>query len=129
MSMKKVICNAITADVPTRTGLIYSREALERVVEQSNNQSKQHRCLVVSDEYAGRPMLKDVVGKVHEATIEDGKLVCQVEMLETPRARELGELLNQGFSISPCMYGNIKGKVVDPKTLTLDGWSLVFEKP
>lgn len=128
--MKKVVCNTITAGIPTRTGLIYSQEALERVVEQSNNQSKQHRCLVVSDEYAGRPMLKDVVGKVHEATIEDGKMVCQVELLDTPRARELKALLEiGGYSISPCMYGNIEGKTVNPKTLTLDGWSLLFEKP
>ena len=126
--MKKIVCEAITADVPTRTGLIYSREALERVVAQSNHQSKQNRCLVVSDEFAGRPLLKDVVGKVIETTIEDGKMVCQVELLETPRAKELGELLNMGFSISPCMYGNIKGRIVDPNTLTLDGWSLVFPK-
>jgi hypothetical protein len=127
--MKKVVCKAITADVPTRTGLIYSREALERVVEQSNRQSKQNRCLVVSDEFAGRPLLKDVVGKVHETTIEDGKMVCQVELLETPRTNEIAELLNgEDFSISPCMYGNIKGRLVDPSTLTLDGWSLVFEK-
>jgi len=126
--MKKVVCRLITADAPTQSGLIYSRAALERVVAQSNKQSKEHRCLLVSEQYAGRPMLKDVVGKVHEATIEDGKMVCQVELLETPRAKELAELLKMEFSVSPCMYGNIKDRFVDPNTLMLDGWSLVFEK-
>jgi hypothetical protein len=126
--MKKVVCEAITAGVPTVTGLIYSREALDRVVYQSNKQSRENRCLVVCKEYAGRPLLKDVVGLVRETTIEDGKMVCQVEILETPRAKELGALLEMGYSISPCMYGNIKGRDIDPKTLTLDGWSLVFDK-
>jgi len=126
--MKKVVCEAITADVPTRSGIIYSRAALERVVAQSNKQSKQHRCLLVSDQFAGRPLLKDVIGKVHEASIEDGKMVCQVEILETPRAKEISDLLKMDFSVSPCMYGNIKDRFVDPNTLTLDGWSLVFEK-
>ena len=126
--MKKVVCESITADVPTKTGIIYSRAALERIVAQSNKQSRQHRCLLVSEQYAGRPMLKDVVGKVHETAIEDGKMVCQVELLETPRAEELAELLKMEFSVSPCMYGNIKDRFVDPNTLMLDGWSLVFEK-
>jgi hypothetical protein len=98
---KEVVCELIRADVPTANGHIYSKEALERAVEQFNHASKRGTCFVVKDaESDGRVLLNKVVARVHETQLRDGQLVCQVETLQTPVAKDI-ELLLQHGTITP----------------------------
>jgi hypothetical protein len=126
---KEVVCELIRADVPTANGHIYSKEALERAVEQFNHASKRGTCFVVKDaESDGRVLLNKVVARVHETQLRDGQLVCQVETLQTPVAKDI-ELLLQHGTITPIAYGSTNNGKVDPNDLRVVGFTYVYNGP
>jgi len=133
MSEKKreIVCHLIKADVPTQNGRIYSQHALEKMAYESNKASKRGTNFVVKDcPPDGRVLLANVVGKVHETTVRDGQLVCQVEMLDTPVGKEIKRaMLWETASIEPVAYGTVKdGRVVE-EDLKIVGFSFVYNKP
>jgi hypothetical protein len=128
MSNKKVFCNLIQPGVPTRNGRIYSVEAVQKLVEMTNEQAKDGHCLVVREPRSdGRVSLKDTVGLVRHADVESEKMVCTIEMLKVPDADTLIKLLDMGqASVAPLAYGHVNadGKV-DADSLRIHGWSFV----
>lgn len=128
--MKKVFCNLIQPGVPTRNGRIYSEEAVQKLVEMTNEQAKDGHCLVVKEPRTdGRVSLKDTVGLVRHADVESEKMVCTIEMLSVPDAATLIKLLDSGqASIAPLAYGHVDadGKV-DKDSLRIHGWSFVLD--
>jgi hypothetical protein len=125
MGTKEIVCELIRADVPTANGHIYSKEALEKAVEQFNKASKRDTCFVVKDAAPdGRVLLKDIVAKVHDTQLRDGQLVCQVEMLKTPAAKDIEMLLEHG-TITPIAYGSTNNGRVNADDLRVVGFSFV----
>jgi len=128
MSTKKVFCNLIQPGVPTRSGRIYSEEAVKKLVDMTNEQGAQGHCLVVKDApNDGRVRLSNTVGLVRHAEMSADKMVCTVEMLKVPDADVLIKLLDAGqASIAPLAYGRVDadGKV-DKDSLKIHGWSFV----
>ena len=129
MTKKEFTCTLIRPGVPTANGRIYSQQAVDKLVEMTNEQAKDGHCMVVHDgQPDGRVALKDVVGLVRKATVEDNKMVCTVEMLATPKGLDMEMLFSKGVSIAPLAYGRVgpDGKV-DAETLRIDGWSFVLD--
>jgi len=125
---KKFYCELIRPDVPTANGRIYSKEAIDKLVKMTNEQALDGHCMVVSDgQPDGRVKLADVVGLVRHASVEDDKMVCTVEMLQTPKAVNLEMLFNEGVSIAPLAYGTVKDGRVQKEDLKIHGWSFVLD--
>lgn len=126
---KEIVCELIRADVPTANGHIYSKEALEKAVEQFNKASKRDTCFVVSDaEPDGRVLLNKVAAKVHDTKLRDGQLVCQVEVLDTPAGKDIQKILEHG-TITPLARGTVKDGKVIADDLKVYGFSFVYNKP
>jgi hypothetical protein len=129
MMTKKFFCELIRPGVATANGRIYSKEAVEKLVEMTNKQAEDGHCMVVHDgQPDGRVLLKDVVGLVRKATLEDEKMVCTVEMLATPKAVNLEMLFNDRVSVAPLAYGHVgpDGKV-EAESLRIHGWSFILD--
>jgi hypothetical protein len=128
MSNKKVFCNLIQPGVPTRNGRIYSEEAVKKLVDMTNEQAKDGHCLVTKEPRPdGRVLLKDTVGLVRNADVENDKMVCTIEMLNVPDAATLIKLLDAGqASVAPLAYGHVDAEGrVDKDSLRIHGWSFV----
>lgn len=128
MTTKEVTCVLIQPGVPTRNGRVYSEEAVQKLVDMTNEQAKDGHCLVTKEPRSdGRVSLKDTVGLVRNARVESEKMVCTIEMLKVPDADTLIKLLDAGqASVAPLAYGHVgeDGKV-DKDTLRIHGWSFV----
>lgn len=127
----KVVCNLIKPGVPTVSGRIYSQEALEKLVEMTNQQAKDGYCFVLREAPPdGRVSLKETVGLVRHAKVEADRMVCSVELLNAPNAFNILAMLEGGaaMSIAPLAYGQVKpdGTVVED-SLQIHGWSFVLD--
>lgn len=118
---KKIFCDLIKADVPTMNGNVYSQEALEQIVSLTNKQAENRQCFVTkAPPDDGRMTLDNVVGVVRQATIEDQKMACDVDMI-----RHDFDWLMEHSTIAPVCYGVTTDGVVEARSLQILGWTFV----
>jgi len=129
---REIVCYAIKRDEPTQNGRIYSQHVLEKMVYEFNKMSQQRRALVLKDNPPdGRMLLTNVAGKVNDTQLRDGRLVCQVELLETEAGKSIEDMFfSEDVSIEPVAFGKVDdfGHVV-PEDLKLLGFSFVYNPP
>ena len=119
-------CPYILQDVPTDNGRIYSKAMLESIVEQANNPrgSEQY----VAHDFSGSWMvLSDVAGQVSNCALENGRLACDVELLDTPRGKILKKIDESLLVLSPVAtaFLNDNGEI---GYIRLRGWTLKPEQ-
>lgn len=103
---KMIHATALVADVPTKTGHIYSKEALSEIAKQLDERYKmpvtlRTPCYDVSQ-------IGEAVAKITKAYVDGEELCVDVEFLDTYRGK-LAESASEevGFSITPVGTGNV----------------------
>lgn len=95
--MKTIEC--ITADLPTQNGRIYSRDVMERIVDEANNVT----CVYITSSLSTTELrLSDIIGKASLFDIGlDGRISAMVEIFPG------FEALLEHYQFSPVGYGDV----------------------
>lgn len=122
---------ALILNKPTSNGRIYTTELMEKVIESVQPQIREQRLFVSTvPEGDERASLKDVVGLVHELTIENENLMVEFDILNTSKSTLLfskNETEDISIRISPYGVGTVKDDVVQNDWLLL-GFHIGVEK-
>lgn len=106
------------------SGRIYTSELIKKTIDSLQKQIQERRLFVnsIPEDVRDVVSLKDVVGLVHNLTIEDNKLMVEFEILNTEKAITLfskNETEEISISLSPHGLGTIKENIVQ------DDWELL----
>lgn len=106
--MKTIIAKSGKSSI---TGRVYSEESLSKVVEQLNDsESPRLGELYVDDVYDYSTMSPgNAAFKYDNVRMEDGNVVADLTVLDTPKGKQLNELLNAGIDgrFSLCYIGKV----------------------
>ena len=91
----------IKMDVPTANGRIYSKEAINKLVEETNKKT------VVPLHFNLGSDLASIVGIVKNAKVVDDQIVVKIQLLDTPKAVNIKAALHdrKAFCITPTTVG------------------------
>lgn len=117
MSEEKKIrlrCERVQAGVSTPNGRIYSREALQHMVDRVNEKGPQRRMLGKIGQDATRVTMRNASHLVLSARLdEDDRVSAEIEPLDTEAGRALSDLLASGeVEIVPAGIGSTRDGVV-----------------
>lgn len=122
---------ALILNNPTSNGRIYTTELMEKVIDSAQHQIREQRLFVsTAPEGDERASLNDVVGLVHELTIENGSLMVEFDILNTSKSTILfskNETEDLSIIVSPYGVGTVKDNVVQDDWLLL-GFHIGVEK-
>lgn len=127
----KIFCRDICEDVPTVNGHIYDRHSMECIAAMSNGLAMYRRSFVVIDDarsFGTRVTLAATIGLVTDVSLVNGRFLCDIELLDVPRARLFQGIDTERISISPLITGLIQDDRPKAPTLTLQGWLLQLTK-
>lgn len=126
----RLFCTAIQLNVPTINGRVYSKETLDKIVEQTNRKAASGHCFLVTnvERTSASISLAEVVGRINVASLFDGQMLIDVELLDTPKGlpiRALPQEAVEKLTVFPIMYGTTKPDLtVDAASIALTGWAL-----
>jgi len=119
--------SGIRAGVPNANGDVYSKEMLERMEEQVPERIKSRR---LPGQLGSGPPTPDSISHIVRSVGLDaeGRLVCEIEVLDTPNGRVLKKLMRSGATTVAHLYGtgvvNAEGVVQE---MTLESVNLALE--
>lgn len=125
--MKTFTTTLLIADVPSANGRVYTREALEKAVEDFNNRKDVPMLgingfpdtpgsITLSDESGGIKVSNQVV----DMKMVGDKLMCEINLLETPMGVAAKDLIDRKLAVvRPVAMGVIgKNGVIDSMKIT-----------
>jgi hypothetical protein len=126
----RVSCKKITRDIPTEiSGRIYSRECLDRMVEQSNAMAAKGRCFVTLGypSYGMGIRLTDIMGTAFDFSVYNDRVAATLRFLPTPQGEVAMKLwvLEHPMAFMPYSYALVGAESrVAAESLMLRGWYL-----
>jgi len=117
---KKLTMHLIQCDTPSPiTGRIYPREELEKAIAKYQETIDKDIAFGTLGPSEATINIVDISHKVKNITInEDGSVVADIEILDTPQGTFVQSLGTDYFRLSPCLTGQVTDdKVVSECTL------------
>ena len=94
--------NIIKADVPNKNNRVYPRSVLEKVIEDFDNKSGTLGQLGMPDCSLDGPSsirLDEASHIVKNLRMQDDKLICDIQILDTPAGKKLCDLVDGKFRL------------------------------
>lgn len=117
----RIECKLIEAGKPTVNDHIYPQEVLEQMVEQAQEKVKAHRLLgSLGTSISSKVKLNEVSHMITELDLEDGKIIAEIEVLDTVHGKILGDMIESKADITlhPHFIAEVDGKIVKDAKVT-----------
>ena len=95
--MKEVTCVVCNIETDDKYGMKYSKDALQKAIDEYNKKSS--RLGILGDRTEMATHLEDVSHSVEEVNVVGDNVIAKVNLFDTPRGKLAQELINSGHPL------------------------------